>query len=102
MPVTFARKTIVAAMLAFAASIGCTAATKAPIPAPQHDAPLAQKPGKETAVFAGGCFWGTQSVFERVKGVLATTAGYSGGSAATATYEQVGQEKPGTAGPGRG
>ena len=60
-------------------------------------APLAQTPGKQTAVFAGGCFWGTQSVFERVKGVLATTAGYSGGSAATATYEQVGQENTGHA-----
>jgi peptide-methionine (S)-S-oxide reductase len=52
---------------------------------------------KQTAVFAGGCFWGTQSVFERVKGVVATTAGYSGGSAATATYEQVGQENTGHA-----
>jgi peptide-methionine (S)-S-oxide reductase len=91
------RNTVVALLLAFSASIGCTAATKTPIPAPAHDAPLAQTSGKQTAVFAGGCFWGTQSVFERVKGVLATTAGYSGGSAATATYEQVGQENTGHA-----
>src|SRR6202012_1035012 len=61
------------------------------------DVPLAQTPGKQTAVFAGGCFWGTQSVFERVKGGLATTGGYSGGSAATATYAQVGQENTGHA-----
>jgi peptide-methionine (S)-S-oxide reductase len=86
------RSTMVALLIAFAASIGCTAATKAPLPVPAYDSPLAQAAGKQTAVFAGGCFWGTQSVFERVKGVLATTAGYSGGSAATATYAQVGQE----------
>jgi peptide-methionine (S)-S-oxide reductase len=91
------RNTVAALLLAFSASIGCTAATKTPVPAPAHDAPLAQAPGKQTAVFAGGCFWGTQSVFERVKGVLATTAGYSGGSAFTATYEQVGQENTGHA-----
>ena len=78
---SFPRNTVVALLIAFAASVGCTAATKTPIPAPANDSPLAQTPGKQTAVFAGGCFWGTQSVFERVKGVLATTAGYSGGSA---------------------
>ena len=61
------------------------------------DVPLAQTPGKETAVFAGGCFWGTQSVFERVKGVLETTVGYAGGSATTATYEQVTTERTGHA-----
>ena len=70
---------------------------KGPIPAPKVDAKLAPSAGKETAVFAGGCFWGTQSVFERVKGVLKTTAGYSGGSAATATYGQVTTETTGHA-----
>jgi peptide-methionine (S)-S-oxide reductase len=62
-----------------------------------QDAPLAQARGKQTAVFAGGCFWGTQSDFERVKGVLATTAGYSGGSPFTATYDQVTTETTGHA-----
>ncbi|MGD0522063.1 MAG: peptide-methionine (S)-S-oxide reductase MsrA [Terracidiphilus sp.] len=76
---------------------GCRAGTKTPVPAAVTDAPLAQAPGQETAVFAGGCFWGTQSVFERVKGVLATTVGYAGGSAATATYQQVNTEKTGHA-----
>ncbi|MFZ0704625.1 MAG: peptide-methionine (S)-S-oxide reductase MsrA [Candidatus Korobacteraceae bacterium] len=70
---------------------------KAPIPAPKLDAKLAASAGQQTAVFAGGCFWGTQSVFERVKGVLKTTAGYSGGSAATATYSQVTTETTGHA-----
>ena len=68
-----------------------------PIPAPSTDVPLATKPGKESAVFAGGCFWGVQSVFQRVKGVISTTAGYSGGSAATATYKQVVTETTGHA-----
>ncbi len=68
-----------------------------PIPPAKSDAALASSAGKQTAVFAGGCFWGTQSVFERVKGVLKTTAGYSGGSAATATYGQVTTETTGHA-----
>jgi peptide-methionine (S)-S-oxide reductase len=91
------RKSVVALLFVLAASIGCNAATKNLIPPPASDVALAQTSGKETAVFAGGCFWGTQSVFERVKGVIATTAGYAGGSAATATYAQVTQENTGHA-----
>jgi peptide-methionine (S)-S-oxide reductase len=72
-------------------------AANPPIPAAKLDAPLASAAGKETAVFAGGCFWGTQAVFERVKGVLKTTAGYAGGSAETATYRQVITETTGHA-----
>jgi peptide-methionine (S)-S-oxide reductase len=68
-----------------------------PIPPPSTDVSLAKMPGKETAVFAGGCFWGVQSVFQRVKGVISTTAGYSGGSAQTATYKQVITETTGHA-----
>lgn len=68
-----------------------------PIPAAQNDATLAAKHGKATAVFAGGCFWGTQAVFERVKGVIDTTAGYSGGSASTAHYNDVTTETTGHA-----
>lgn len=71
--------------------------TRTSIPAPQADTTLTHAPAKETAVFAGGCFWGTQSVFERVKGVIATTAGYAGGSASTATYDQVTTETTGHA-----
>ena len=77
--------------------VGCKAATHSPIPVAVTDDSLAQAPGKQTAVFAGGCFWGTQSVFERVKGVLDTTAGYSGGSQFTATYERVNAEDTGHA-----
>jgi peptide-methionine (S)-S-oxide reductase len=73
------------------------AAPKAAFPPPSTDVSLAGQPGKETAVFAGGCFWGVQSVFQRVKGVLSTAAGYSGGSAKTATYNQVITETTGHA-----
>jgi peptide-methionine (S)-S-oxide reductase len=68
-----------------------------PLPAPTTDTTLAKASGKQTAVFAGGCFWGTQAVFERVKGVVKTTTGYSGGAAATATYDQVTTETTGHA-----
>ncbi|HEV2273895.1 MAG TPA: peptide-methionine (S)-S-oxide reductase MsrA [Acidobacteriaceae bacterium] len=73
------------------------ASSNGPIPPAQTDSPLAAAAGKQTAVFAGGCFWGTQAVFERVKGVVATTAGYAGGSASTATYDQVTTETTGHA-----
>jgi len=76
---------------------GCHATPRVPVPPPTADAALASSPGKKTAVFAGGCFWGTQSVFERVKGVIATTAGYAGGSANTATYAEVTTETTGHA-----
>jgi peptide-methionine (S)-S-oxide reductase len=51
----------------------------------------------ETAVFAGGCFWGVQTTFERIKGVTATTAGYSGGSKESANYGAVSSETTGHA-----
>jgi len=76
-------------------------ARKDPIPAPIHDifAPEAgyEAGQRETAILAGGCFWGAQSVFQRVKGVLQTTVGYSGGEAATATYRAVCAENTGHA-----
>ena len=76
--------------------MGAEATRKAPIPAPAMDEPHGMT-GHETAVFAGGCFWGVQTTFERIKGVVDTTAGYSGGSAATATYGQVSSETTGHA-----
>lgn len=44
---------------------------------------------KETAIFAGGCFWGVEGVFSHVKGVISATSGYAGGKASTADYETV-------------
>ena len=91
------RNALLTLTLAATLAAGCRAATRTPIPAATADLPLSPKPGKATAVFAGGCFWGTQSVFERVKGVLSTTVGYSGGSASTAAYDQVSTETTGHA-----
>lgn len=82
---------------AFFVSRTVKASGNAPIPAASTDDPLSSSHSRATAVFAGGCFWGTQSVFERVKGVIETTVGYSGGSANTATYDQVTTETTGHA-----
>lgn len=87
-----------AALMMILPLTACSESTrKTPIPAAKTDVPLAKAAGRETAVFAGGCFWGTQAVFERVKGVVKTTVGYSGGSAKTATYDQVTTETTGHA-----
>jgi peptide-methionine (S)-S-oxide reductase len=59
------------------------------LPDPAVDNPLARERSCETAVVAGGCFWGIQAVFGRLKGALRATSGYSGGAAGTATYEKV-------------
>ena len=64
-------------------------ATKQPVPAPLQDTVISAPGLQEKAVFAGGCFWGVQSVFQRVKGVQQTIVGYSGGDAATANYRAV-------------
>ena len=59
------------------------------LPAPAVDVARDAKPGKQTVVFAGGCFWGVQAVFQHVKGVLDATSGYAGGAADTAKYDLV-------------
>ena len=66
--------------LAAADSPGATAATKQP-------APL------QTAVLAGGCFWGVEAVFEHVKGVKDVVSGFAGGSAKDAKYDRVSSER---------
>ena len=53
--------------------------------------------GSETAILAGGCFWGIEGVFERIRGVTDATSGYSGGNADTAHYEMVGSGTTGHA-----
>jgi peptide-methionine (S)-S-oxide reductase len=59
------------------------------VPAPAVDEP-ASDAGPETAVFAGGCFWGVQGVFQHVNGVTQAESGYAGGAKETADYETVG------------
>ncbi len=78
------------------ASTGFAEAERAvPIPAAKIDVPVTG--GPQTAVFAGGCFWGMEAVFEHVKGVKSVTAGYAGGKPNTATYDQVSTEATGHA-----
>ena len=86
------------ALLPLAALLSCNAAdATANIPGPRVDDGLAAAPGKQTAVLAGGCFWGIQAVFEHVKGVISATSGYSGGAANTAQYEVVSTGRTGHA-----
>jgi peptide-methionine (S)-S-oxide reductase len=68
--------------------IACNA-NNAIFPSPAADAPIAASKGEQTAVVAGGCFWGIQAVFQHVKGVISATSGYAGGAANTAEYELV-------------
>src|SRR5579884_256660 len=77
--------------------VACSAQAAPKVPPATIDSQLAAKPSQQKAVFAGGCFWGTQAVFERVKGVIKTTVGYAGGLASTATYDQVTTETTGHA-----
>ena len=65
------------------------------VPAARADVPAAK--GVQTAVLAGGCFWGLEGVFERVKGVRDVVSGYAGGTAGDATYERVTTETTGHA-----
>src|SRR5262245_24015082 len=86
--------TSVAGLLAMlAAVLGPTPATLAAdgavvIPAPVMDSPKAAGP-PQTAVLAGGCFWGVQGVYQRVRGVRNAVSGYAGGAKETAQYERV-------------
>jgi peptide-methionine (S)-S-oxide reductase len=61
-------------------------ATVAMAPEP---APIGVTASSDTAVFAGGCFWGVEAVFEHMKGVSSATSGYAGGADPSPTYEQV-------------
>jgi peptide-methionine (S)-S-oxide reductase len=83
------------AALALGATLlaGCGAAQAeraVPIPAAARD--VAPAPGLQTAVLAGGCFWGVEAVFQQVRGVRDVTAGYAGGTASTANYRDVSSE----------
>jgi peptide-methionine (S)-S-oxide reductase len=68
---------------------GTATASVTAIPDPILDAPPTSARGEQTAVLAGGCFWGVDAVFKHVKGVIKVTSGYSGGAANTAQYETV-------------
>jgi peptide-methionine (S)-S-oxide reductase len=74
--------------LALAACTGPVMAAEEPVNAPAAKL-LAKEEGLQTAIFAGGCFWGVEGVFSHVKGVTSAVSGYHGGSAATAKYDTI-------------
>ena len=76
------RTPVLTALAAAGLSLASTASAKAPI---------------ETAVLAGGCFWGMEGVFEHVKGVTNVVSGYAGGSSSDASYDRVSTERTGHA-----
>jgi peptide-methionine (S)-S-oxide reductase len=76
--------------------IGYSAEPAVMVPPPLVDEPVASATS-ETAVFAGGCFWGVQGVFQHVKGVSNAVSGYAGGEAKTAKYDDVGMGNTGHA-----
>jgi peptide-methionine (S)-S-oxide reductase len=82
-----ARALRTAALFGLAACSASVAAGKLPDPA--VDAAPAKSPGMQTAVFAGGCFWGVEAVFESLKGVKQAVSGYAGGSKESADYDKV-------------
>ena len=96
----FARSALAAlALAAVGAAFWLTPAVSAEdavvIPPPSIDEKAAS--GSEKAIFAGGCFWGVQGVFQHVKGVSKAVSGYTGGSKDTAVYETVGSGSTGHA-----
>jgi peptide-methionine (S)-S-oxide reductase len=68
---------------------GATNSQVGTVSAPITGAELAAAPAEDTAVFAGGCFWGVEAVFDHVKGVKRAISGYAGGQLASPSYEQV-------------
>src|SRR5580692_4161614 len=86
-----------AGLALFALAPGKSSAEEATVvPAPAVDEPTASA-ASETAVFAGGCFWGVQGVFQHVDGVKNAVSGYAGGAKENAEYEKVGSGSTGHA-----
>jgi peptide-methionine (S)-S-oxide reductase len=83
---------------AFVSMLGCARAdeTKVALPAPATDSKVSDLK-TETAVLAGGCFWGMQGVFQHMKGVSAVVSGYSGGAKPDGGYEEVSEGTTGNA-----
>jgi peptide-methionine (S)-S-oxide reductase len=81
-------------MIAFTAALSLQAAS---FPEPAVDIPASPAQGKQTIVLAGGCFWGVEGVFERIKGVTDVVSGFAGGDKKTAHYERVSEGDTGHA-----
>ena len=83
-------------LLALITGAACLTAGAGKLPSPETDvkAPAAKS---ATAVFAGGCFWGVEAVFERLRGVSSAVSGYAGGSKKNPDYDQVSSGRTGHA-----
>jgi peptide-methionine (S)-S-oxide reductase len=90
------RSALFLAIAVAAAPLAAHAESAVTIPPPAAEAP-AQGAGLETAVLAGGCFWGIQAVYQHVKGVKNAVSGYAGGAQKDAYYETVGSGRTGHA-----
>lgn len=86
------RATLIGLLAAFATLTSAAAAQPAP---KAKAAPVRAAPRLQTAIFAGGCFWCTESDMEHIPGVVSAVSGYTGGTARNPTYEQVGGETTG-------
>ncbi|MGB0011717.1 MAG: peptide-methionine (S)-S-oxide reductase MsrA [Candidatus Sulfotelmatobacter sp.] len=92
-------RTVAMILTVLAGAVACRARSgaNAAVPGPAADEARATAPAKETAVVAGGCFWGIQAVFQHVKGVVSATSGYSGGTMKNPDYEAVSSGETGHA-----
>src|ERR1700690_3129527 len=90
-------RTVAMMVVVLAGVLACRGGSAAPTPTPAADEARAATPAKETAVVAGGCFWGVQAVFQHVKGVVRATSGYSGGTVKNPDYGAVSSGETGHA-----
>ena len=88
---------VIPMLVALAPALSSCAESATVVPAPTLDEPAAAAGASETAVLAGGCFWGVQGVFQHLKGVKQVLSGYAGGSKDTAEYETVSTGRTGHA-----
>ena len=86
---TFSRALCSAGSLATALAAACSTADAVPLPDPAPSAFVSSTAKLDTAVFAGGCFWGIEAVYRHIRGVTSSVSGYAGGSAVNPSYEEV-------------
>ncbi|MBW0145173.1 peptide-methionine (S)-S-oxide reductase MsrA [Sphingomicrobium clamense] len=89
LPRTLLAATIASAILVAFASVGAPANASGYDRVPAARLDIANDANREVAVFAGGCFWGVEAVFERVDGVQSAVSGFAGGEVANPSYKQV-------------
>jgi peptide-methionine (S)-S-oxide reductase len=87
-PAALAILTVGLVLFAAKGTSGASSQLSEPTAAPMVDA-IATSAAEDTAVFAGGCFWGVEAVYEHVKGVKSVVSGYAGGKTGSPSYEQV-------------